>query len=169
MLPRVAFEYGQTVWATRTTSLAVSASATLGSETSSVDAEVKAAFPVRRQRHFRVDPDVSRLDLGATAGDRQRALEAGGVADGEQLLGVRAAALSAHLGREAQVDLQDAVAGAAVPVDTPARDMRFGRVDRVRHRAAPPRLGFVAGCYEVRRRRVPRFSSSAVASEDPQS
>ena len=52
--------------------------------------------------------------LRAPRDDAERALEAGRVADREQLLGVGAAALAAHLGRQPQLHVELAVGGLAV-------------------------------------------------------
>ena len=51
----------------------------------------------------------------------------------EELLGIGAAAGAAHLGRYSQVDLERAVAGAAVPFHAPAGHVGFCCVERVRH------------------------------------
>src|SRR5271155_4155667 len=66
-----------------------------------LNAELKAAGAGRGERPLRVDRRVGRLDLRAPGDDAERSLEAGGVADGEQLLGVGAIAGAAHLGGKA--------------------------------------------------------------------
>jgi len=94
MLPRVAFEYGQTWCAASTRAIAC------------------------------VDP----LPAGDCA---QGALEARREADGEELLRVGAATLAARLGRRTEVDLEQAVARAAVPLGAAAGDVRASCVQRL--------------------------------------
>src|SRR6185295_3112009 len=85
------------------------------------------------QLHLGVDADVADLELLA-AGDRgQGALEAGCVADREELLGVGAAALAAQLGRDADVDLEGPVGAAAVPLGSTSGDVRLSGVEILRH------------------------------------
>src|SRR4051794_1170451 len=93
-----------------------------------LDGEHEPAVVGRDEADLRVDGDVAGLDPLAAGDGPQGALEARRVADGEQLLGVGAAAFAARLGRRAQLDLEQAVAGAAVPVGATAGDVRAGRV-----------------------------------------
>ena len=134
MLPRVAFEYGHTSWAARTSSTAASASVTEGRVTSRPTSSLKPPLPSGEQRDLGLDRGVADLGLRAARDDAEGALEAGGVADREQLLGVGAAARTAHLGGNAQIDLERAVAGAAVTLGAAAGHVRLGGVQRVRHR-----------------------------------
>ncbi len=94
-----------------------------------LDGDGEAAFLAGGQHHLGLDLDVLDLEL-LPAGDRgQGALEAGCVADGEELLGIGPVTVAAQLGRRAEIDLQQAVAGATVPGDPAAGDMRFCRVE----------------------------------------
>ena len=56
-------------------------------------------------------------------------MEAGGVADGEQLLGVGAVAAATHLLRDREVEVERAVGGAAVTVAAFAGGQRLGGVE----------------------------------------
>ena len=59
----------------------------------------------------------------------ERGVVAGGVADGEQLLGVGAVAAAAHLLRNGKVEIERAVGGAAMTVASFAGGQRFGGVE----------------------------------------
>ena len=83
-----------------------------------------------------VDRDGVGVDLLAARDRLERALEAGGVADGEELLGVRPAALAAELGRRAQLDVERAVGGRAVAGVATAGDGRVGRVEDLHRQPA---------------------------------
>ncbi len=110
MLPRVALEYGHTACAALTISTASAESSTLGSVTSRRTDSRKPPLPSGASATSDSIAALSASAFSASRDDAERALETGGVADGEQLLGVRASAASAHLGRETQIDLQRAVA-----------------------------------------------------------
>src|SRR5215218_3829825 len=104
-----------------------------------LDAEDERALLGGDQADLRVDRHVVDHEALASGGDHERALEARRVADGEELLGVRAAAVAAELGRGAQLDLEQAIAGATVPVLAAARDMRASGVEGLpcHHRTLP--------------------------------
>src|SRR6478735_11062952 len=62
-------------------------------------------------------------------GQLQRGVEARGVSDGEQLLGVGAVAATTHLLGNGKVEIERAVRGAAVTVSPFAGGQRFGGVE----------------------------------------
>lgn len=89
---------------------------------------------------FRTERDAgAHLTLGQLGGrhalllggKRQRSLEAGAPADGEQLLGVRALTLAAHGDRRVQVELQFRLMAHGVAVAA-ARNLRRSGVDDLR-------------------------------------
>jgi hypothetical protein len=124
MLPRVALEYGHTLCVAATSCTARSASLIWGRVTSSVTASVKPRSSFgRRLTLLLIETSLT------SAHDAQRALEAGGVADCEELLGVCAAALASHLNRRPKLDVQGTVARATVTFCASARDRRLRRVD----------------------------------------
>jgi hypothetical protein len=86
----------------------------------------------------RPDPDacgdarVSEVELSPGSKPQQRRLEAGCIAQGEELLGIRPRpAPAAHLARHVEVDVEAAVAGAAMTLAT-ACDGCFGGVEDLR-------------------------------------
>jgi hypothetical protein len=85
-----------------------------------VEAHAEAELPlgVHRQVHLAVDGHLAELQALAPRDRAERALEAGRVADGEQLLGVGPAVVGA---RRAQLDLELPVVRPAVPGDAPPR------------------------------------------------
>ena len=93
------------------------------------DGEVERAVLRGHQHDLGIDRDVSHLLPAAPGHGSQRALEAGGVADREQLLGVGAPTAAAHLLRQAEIHLQGAVRGAAVAFGPPSRDVGLRGVD----------------------------------------
>ena len=101
-----------------------------------LDRDREAAVLAGDQVHLGVDLDVADLELAAAGDGGQGALEAGGVADREELLGVRPPLLAAHLGRRAQVDLEHPVGGAAVAGDPAAGDVGLGGVELLAHRSS---------------------------------
>src|SRR6202044_2661630 len=94
-----------------------------------LDGDVVAVVLGRDQADLAVDRGVADLGLGPPGRDSERALEAGRVADREQLLGIGAAAL---VGR-AQIYFQGPVSGLAVAVLATARDGRLRRVNNLCH------------------------------------
>src|SRR3954447_3348726 len=98
-----------------------------------LDRQLEAAAVVGVQRDLGLDRGIAGLDLRAARDRAEGALEARRVADREELLGVRAPALAAHLARQSQVDLERAVAALAVPLVAPAGDVRLSRVQGLRH------------------------------------
>ena len=71
-----------------------------------IDAEPHRAVSDGHERDLAVDRHVADLGALAAAHHAERALEAGGVADGEELLGVSAATLAAQLRGRAQLDVE---------------------------------------------------------------
>ena len=173
MLPRVAFEYGQTWCAALHELHGRDLVVDRRQRDGEGHRELVAAALGRRQHHARVDRDVGGLEPAAPGHRPERALEAGGVADREELLGVRAAALSAHLRRRAQIDLQGAVRGAAMAGDAAAGDVCVCGVDDasvVSHaREVPPRRGACrrspGGCFAHRGSRTIARCTPAVVAE----
>src|SRR5579859_2474651 len=80
------------------------------------------------QVHAAVDRDIADLGAFTTADYAQGALEAGRIADGEELFGVRATALAAHLLRRAELHIHSSISSPPVAVDTAARDRCLRRV-----------------------------------------
>ncbi len=103
------------------------------------------AMPKVRDEFLAGGVEAQWLGPQAFADDADRALEASGVADGEELLGVGAAALAAHLGRRAQIDLEDAVTGPPVPCGPASGYVCLGGVEDLGHLAP-------IGCGAARRR-----------------
>jgi hypothetical protein len=127
MLPRVAFEYGQSRCARLIKSRPCSR-VSCGASRSSAAARPKpplfeAPIPTRR------DPRVAQVELPPRRDPKQRALETGGVAGGEQLLGIRPRpARAAQLAGNIEVDVHTAVARTRVPL-TAADGGRLGGVE----------------------------------------
>jgi hypothetical protein len=71
-----------------------------------LDPELEAAIFGGQEGHGRVDFHVAGLEPAAPRDDPERAFEARGEADGEQLLRVRASTFAPELGREPQGDGQ---------------------------------------------------------------
>ncbi len=138
MFPRVALEYGHTWWAALTISTACSGSPIEGSVTSRVTATVYVRSSPGMRLTLGVDGRVAEVDLDAPADRAEGALEAGGVADREELLGIGAVALAAHLLGASQVDLEHAVVGPAVAGHAAADDVGAGGVDRLSRHAPDP-------------------------------
>src|SRR6185437_9410906 len=88
--------------------------------------------------------------FGAPRDGADRALEAGRVTDREELLRVRPAAFAAHLGRQAQVNLERPVAGLAVPLGPAPGDVCLGGVDDFAHGPSCVRSGCGTDPTEVR-------------------
>jgi signal transduction histidine kinase len=80
---------------------------------------------------LRGDGRVAERRLPAARGQAQRAVEAGGVAGREQLLGVGPRAGAAELGRQGQVQVDPAVRGGDVAVPAVAGRGRLGRVQHL--------------------------------------
>ncbi len=139
MLPRVAFEYGHTLCASRTSSTA-GVALDRGQRYVELHASRRCGPRPGLQRDLGVDRDVAGLSLLPARDGAERALEAGRVADREELLGVGAAAFAAHLGRQPQVDLERPVAGLAVPLGAASGDVRLGGVDDFAHRVLQSKL-----------------------------
>src|SRR5699024_5909428 len=102
-------------------------------DTRQADGELDAqaeALTFLADAHLCVDDGVRRVDAHLLAGQPQGTLEAGAVADGEQLLRVRAAAGATPLPGCPQVALESLGVGGAVPV-TASRDFRARRVSDV--------------------------------------
>ena len=143
-----------------------------GSDTSSSTPSAKRAVLGRRRARPWLSIATSPASAFAAARDHaDRALEAGRVADREQLLGVRAAALAAHLRGRAQLDVEHPVVGAPVPVGAPAGDRRLCRVEDLRHavqRSGPAlpigRPRWETGAYGDRGRRAPDAGGRAGAA-----
>src|SRR6185312_13835814 len=93
------------------------------------DAELKAAILVRIERDLGIDPNVPSVQLPPPCHRAQRALEAGGVADGEELLGVGPPSFSAGFDRGAEVDLQHPVRRTAVTMSPAAGDVRLRGIE----------------------------------------
>ena len=108
MLPRVALEYGHTSWALATSSSAVAWSRA-GAWTSSSTARPNPPLSSTPMRHAGRHLGAGDVELVAAGDQLQRRVEAGGVAGGEQLLGVGGPAGAAHLLGDAQVEVEDAV------------------------------------------------------------
>ena len=85
-----------------------------------LDGDVETAILGRDEADARVDGDVAQLHLLAARHRGQRALEAGGVAHGEQLLGV--GAVLVVLGGGTELDVEVAVTGDAMPVRAASGD-----------------------------------------------
>ena len=107
-----------------------------GQRNRQLDGDREAAVLAGDQHHLRVDFDIAGLELHAAGDGGEGALEAGRVADREELLGVGPPLLAAQLGRDAQVDLERPVGGAAVAGDPAAGDVGFGGVDGLAHPAS---------------------------------
>src|SRR4029077_5420911 len=121
----------------------------------------RQAVPVNGHGHQRnpgADADRPGLDPAAPGDARDGALEAGGIADGEELLGVRAAAGATEFARYAQIDLERPVRGPAVDLLAPPLDVRLGRVDDAAH------AGGATRCRKASTRRHASSLASAYCS-----
>jgi hypothetical protein len=80
------------------------------------DAKLEASVSGRRQAHRRVDADFTGIEMTTPSNRGDGALEAGRIADREQLLRVCSTARAARLLRYAKLHLELAVAATAVAV-----------------------------------------------------
>src|SRR5256714_1177556 len=103
--------------------------------------ETEAAACERADADARSDPGTRQVELAPGGDPQQRRLEAGGIAHGEQLLGIGPrTARTAHLAGHVEVDFEAAVARAAVTFAT-ARDGRLRGVEDLIHRVALLSIG----------------------------
>ena len=121
MLPRVALEYGQS-WCARRHQI----EALLASELRCIEVErsgkTEAAALRGPDPDACRDPRVAQVELPPRRDPKQRALETGGVADGEQLLGIRPRpARAAHLTGNIERDIHTAVARPRMPLTARGR------------------------------------------------
>ena len=97
--------------------------------TSSSTAKTESAVVELAERNPRSHSRIRDVGLLLAADQPQRGVVAGGVADGEQLLGVGAVAAAAHLLRDGEVEIELAVGGAAVTVTSFAGGQGLGGVE----------------------------------------
>ena len=96
------------------------------------DAQYESSLTVRREGDVRIDCNVARLDVLTARDVHECTLETRRVANGEQLLGVRATSGTTHLGRKTQVDVELIVG--RVPVTfTTSDDVGLGGVENFCH------------------------------------
>ena len=132
-LPRVALEYGQTWWAAATIEMARSGSSIPGRVTSSPTATLNPRFSLvirLTSDSMETVPEIRSLSPSDHA---ECSFEARRVANGEQLLGIRAASLATHFNGCAELHVQRAVAGHAVPLLSATRHVGSCRVERFGH------------------------------------
>ena len=128
MLPRVALEYGQS-WCARLIRSRPCSRVSCGASRSSAAASPKPPLftgPIPTRAVIR---ESLRSSFAPGRDPKQRALETGGVADGEQLLGIRPRpARAAHLAGNIERDIHTAVARPRVPL-TATDGGRLGGVE----------------------------------------
>ena len=128
MLPRVALEYGQS-WCARLIRSRPCSRVSCGASRSSAAARPKPPLFERPDPDACRDPRVAQVELPPRRDPKQRALETGGVADGEQLLGIRPRpARAAHLTGNIERDIHTAVARPRMPL-TATDGGRLGGVE----------------------------------------
>ncbi len=128
MLPRVALEYGQS-WCARLIRSRPCSRVSCGASRSSAAARPKPPLFERPDPDACRDPRVAQVELPPRRDPKQRALETGGVAGGEQLLGIRPRpARAAHLTGNIERDIHTAVARPRMPL-TAADGGRLGGVE----------------------------------------
>jgi len=71
-----------------------------------LDSELEAPLLGGQEHDLGIDRHLAGLFVGTPRHRSQGALEAGGISDREQLLGIGAIALAPHLRGQAQIDLQ---------------------------------------------------------------
>ena len=101
-----------------------------------LDGELVAAAVLGTDVDAGADGRVGDVDLARAGHGLQRRVEARGVADGEELLGVGPLARTAHLLGDREVEVEAAVAGPAVPVAAGAGGEGLCGVEGL-HRHAP--------------------------------
>jgi hypothetical protein len=115
MLPRVALEYGHTLWALSANASSLGLDEVREGDLE-FDGELEAALIVLADAHAGADRGVLDIRLGLARHQAQRRVKAGRVADREELLGIRAVAAAAHLRGGGEIDVDLPVARAAVAV-----------------------------------------------------
>jgi hypothetical protein len=126
MLPRVALLYGHTWWAA---SIKV---VTVASSTSGICTSRRTDNPNPPLSMVPGDGGPIDTDLAPPSHHAQRTLETGGVACGEQLLGIGPAAGAAHLDRWPEIHIEVPVRAPGVPAATPDRG-GLRRIERLDH------------------------------------
>lgn len=99
-----------------------------------LDGKLVSALLGGEKTHPTADRYAAHLDVLAAGHHAERALKASGITHGEELLGVGAAAVTAHLRRPAQLDIEGPVARSPMTKHAAARDGGLSGVENSRCR-----------------------------------